>query len=424
MTVIPFISNDRALLDRVASLVSADPGFDAELIQLASMAEALDYLSIELPDLAFVSFSDPELDGFALLADIQKDPWLLHSSIIALCGDDGSGDRLEEMRGANLVSVVPADDLERRLPKVLNIIDNNRRILFQRGISTDLVRTFSGSFQLQNDTVVANCYVNLVCNYLFGADKIDADGKAAIHIALTEMLLNAIEHGNCGITYDEKGAWLAEGNSMSALIAKKCLDANVAARRVHFDYTIAPDKSTFVIADQGDGFDWRKQHDAVSSGRFEELHGRGIRMTLRYTKNLQYNDKGNAVTFEVEHAPECLNATPALFENMPPMRVKKGDVVIRQGEQSDYLYYIARGHFDVLVNDAPVSTLSPDDILMGEMSFLLHNRRVATVRATTDGTLIRISKKDFVAAIKAKPHYGIFLARLLAQRLERRHSDR
>jgi len=31
--------------------------------------------------------------------------------------------------------------------------------------------------------------------------------------------------------------------------------------------------------------------------------------------------------------------------------------------------------------------------------------------------LIRISKQDFVNLIKDSPHYGIFLARLLAQRL-------
>jgi CRP-like cAMP-binding protein len=34
-------------------------------------------------------------------------------------------------------------------------------------------------------------------------------------------------------------------------------------------------------------------------------------------------------------------------------------------------------------------------------------------------TLIRISKQDFVNLIKTSPHYGIFLARLLAQRLAR-----
>ncbi|MBN2874737.1 MAG: cyclic nucleotide-binding domain-containing protein, partial [Spirochaetales bacterium] len=66
-----------------------------------------------------------------------------------------------------------------------------------------------------------------------------------------------------------------------------------------------------------------------------------------------------------------------------------------------------------------VSALSPDDIFMGEMSFLLSNRRSATVVSKGRSVMIRISKQDFVNLIKESPHYGIFLARLLAQRLAR-----
>jgi hypothetical protein len=420
MAAVPFIASDPALLDTAAPLVRSCPGLGADLVMVGNVQEAVDFLAVEMPDLAFINFSDAALDSFGLLDRMQKDPWLLHSSIIALCDDD-SGERLEQMRGANIVIALQIEDLDRRLPKVLDIIANNKRILFQRGIGADLVQTISSAFKLQNDTIEVNCYVNLLCNYLYSANKIDAAGKMHVHVSLTEMLLNAVEHGNCGISYDEKGAWLEDGKSMSQLIEKKCHDPTVAAKRVAFEYTIAPDKTTFHIADEGPGFDWRRQKDAVSSGDLHAVHGRGIRMTRKYTQNLQYNERGNALSFEVPHAQDCINDTPALFENLPPIAVKKGDIVIREGEPSDFLYYIAKGHYDVLVHGIPVSTLSPDDIFMGEMSFLLHNRRSATVRATSDGTLIRISKKDFVAAIKQKPHYALFLARLLAQRLQRRH---
>jgi CRP-like cAMP-binding protein len=107
---------------------------------------------------------------------------------------------------------------------------------------------------------------------------------------------------------------------------------------------------------------------------------------------------------------------------VPPIGVTTGTTVFRQGEPGDFLYYIAKGHFDVLVNDKRVARLSPDDIFMGEMSFLLNNRRSATVRATSDAVLIRISKKDFVEAIKQKPQYALFLSRLLAQRIARRNA--
>jgi CRP-like cAMP-binding protein len=58
-------------------------------------------------------------------------------------------------------------------------------------------------------------------------------------------------------------------------------------------------------------------------------------------------------------------------------------------------------------------------MFLGEMSFLLNDRRSATVISRGESSLIRISKNSFVNAIKENPHYGIFLARLLAQRLSK-----
>jgi CRP-like cAMP-binding protein len=55
------------------------------------------------------------------------------------------------------------------------------------------------------------------------------------------------------------------------------------------------------------------------------------------------------------------------------------------------------------------------------MSFLLNNKRSATVIAVGRGQLMKISKQAFINAIREHPHYGIFLARLLAQRLDQVH---
>ena len=423
MSTVPFITSNGTLFEQVAPLAKGCSLDEIELVQIGSVSEAIDFLGLEMPDLAFIDFSDASLDAFGLLDTIQDDSWLLYSTLLAICGYDDAKERLEETRNANIAICLEVDDLERHLPKILDIVLQNKRILFQRTIGSELAPTIAGSYKLRSDTVEANCYVNLVCNYLYNASKIDSQGKMFVHVALTEMLLNAIEHGNCDIDYTEKGAWLENGGSMSQLIGQKCQDPAVRARRVTFDYTITPVRSTFFIADEGPGFDWRKQHDAITSGNLEELHGRGIRMTRKYVKNLRYNEKGNEVLFEIEHAQDCANGVPALFENIQPVAVRAGAIIFQEGEPGDFLYYIAKGRFDVLVKDATVSTLSPDDIFMGEMSFLLHNRRSATVRAATDGTLIRISKRDFIQAIKQKPHYALFLSRLLAQRIQRHHKE-
>jgi CheY-like chemotaxis protein len=429
MRTIPFVTSDLDLYQRVEALRKNAAGIDAEMTRIANVQEALEFMNVETPELALINFSDPSIDGFALLEGILRDPWLLHAGIIGLCADSDIVDQLEKKRGINLVATLVDYDVERSLPRVLNIIGKNQRILCQRGIGLDLVQTLSGSFQLENDTIEANCYANLLCNYLFNTNRIDARGKMQVHIALVELLINAIEHGNCGVTFAEKSAWLEEGNLMRDLIAQRSQDPAVNRKRVLFEYTITQDKSRFLIADEGKGFDWRARAAADAAADlepdfdpledFQALHGRGIKMTRQYTKNLTYNEKGNEVCFEIEHQSDGLGTKPGLFDNIMPTAVKPGDIVFHEGEAGDFLYYIAKGRYDVICGGTVVSSLSADDILMGEMAFLLNNRRTATVRAATDGTLVRMSKKDFVEAIKAKPHYGLFLARLLAQRLAR-----
>ena len=98
---------------------------------------------------------------------------------------------------------------------------------------------------------------------------------------------------------------------------------------------------------------------------------------------------------------------------------KDKETVFREGEESNYLYYIVAGSFEIYTGGKMVSRLNVDDMFLGEMSFLLNDRRSATVVARGRSVLMPIQKKTFVDVIKEKPHYGIFLARLLAQRLTR-----
>ncbi|MCL2759857.1 MAG: cyclic nucleotide-binding domain-containing protein, partial [Treponema sp.] len=82
-------------------------------------------------------------------------------------------------------------------------------------------------------------------------------------------------------------------------------------------------------------------------------------------------------------------------------------------------YYISSGTYEVLHKNKRVGTLSSQDIFMGEMSFLLNQRRSATIRATSAGKLIHLTQKTFINIIRDYPHYGVFLSKLLAKRIVR-----
>ncbi len=419
MNTIPLVFSDVGLGANVAEIVMETYGETYDVLPIKDLRQAIDFLNIELPELLFIDFSDSELDGRALLDEIMNDRWLLQGGVIALCENPVAASEIEKIRGANIVVALAQDTLRDGLPRVLRIIQKNRRILFQRQIGLDLVQNISGSFSLQNDPLEASCYVNLVCNFLYNAGRLDIDSKADLGLALHEMLMNAIEHGNCGITYEDKEEWLQGDRYIMDLIEQRCQDPAIAKRRVTFEYAIGPASSSFLIADEGEGFNWRAMADPSNDENLLRRHGRGILMTKISTRNLSYNEKGNEVRFEIAHPDDVPAPAPGLFKNIEPRIVKKGDILFRQGEPGNCIFYIVKGRYDVVVNDRTVSSMTPEDVFMGEIAFLLNSRRSATVRASTDGELIEMSKEHFVQAIKKTPHYAILLARLLAERIQR-----
>jgi CRP-like cAMP-binding protein len=107
------------------------------------------------------------------------------------------------------------------------------------------------------------------------------------------------------------------------------------------------------------------------------------------------------------------------FSQERVISVMKGDIVLKENDPSDYLYYIASGRYSVIHKRKEVGTLGPQDVFMGEMSFLLNKKRSAKVKAESAGKLILLTRKTFISVIREYPHYGIFLSKLLAKRLVR-----
>ena len=392
-------------------------GTTYELVPVAEQERAIEYINYQMPPLVLVNFSDGGFDAFAVMEQITADPWLNHGAIIALYTGADTFNRINELKDSNIIISLHYQDIERQLGTVLGIIESNQQILFQRALQTDLISSVSGQFELTSNVLLVPAYANLVANYLFNVGFMDAESKTGVSLVLTEMLMNAIEHGNCGITFEEKRAQLESNGTIQELIAKKCRKPAIRKRRVHYSYDIRSDHSVHVIRDEGEGFDWRKH---LGNGEVDYLaeHGRGILLARENVERLSYNDAGNEVKLVFRHRSSGTNI-PGVLRDNEIVNCKAGDVIIRQGESSDFLYYVAEGEYRVLVNGNHVANLSPADVLLGEMSFLLEETRSATVIATTPGRLIKITKEDYINIIKHQPYYGLFLSKLIAKRLHR-----
>lgn len=377
----------------------------------------INFLKYELPEVKIIYFSDKGVDTLTVLNEIRNDPWLHYGGIIGIHDNMDEKELLESMHDQNVIAVLKKNEFMLGFGRMLKIIRQNKQILFQRGIQQYLIKNIAGSFIIDNDPLDITTYSNLITNYLYNANLINKDNKENLHIALLELLINAIEHGNCKIGYDEKTAWLEKNRDIMDLIREKNQDPKIRIRKVYFSYAISSDYSRFSIRDEGDGFDWRAR--LAITPQEPEFHGMGMKMASIYVHNLAYNEKGNEVSFDIEHQRNETNIIPAIFDPSKELAFADGEQICSEGEESDYLYYIVSGMLYIYSKGKLVSALTPDDIFMGEMSFLLSNRRSATVVSKGKSTLIKISKQDFVNLIRDNPHYGIFLARLLAQRLAR-----
>jgi anti-sigma regulatory factor (Ser/Thr protein kinase) len=418
MRKMPVISSDHEVNDRILRICGKfDNVFEPVFFDDAE--RALEYLKYELPEVNVINFGDTNVDAESILDLIKSDPWLHYGGIIGVHVGSQEKELSRQMPDSNIISLIPRGQFVSSFFRVLRIIVQNRQILFQRGIQSYLTGSISGNLVMDNDPFNVHTYANLVTNFLYNSHYIDIDRKERLHVGLFEMLMNAVEHGNCEISYEEKTRWLDEHGDIIELIRRKAREPGVRNKRVHFTYRITPERSYFHIRDEGQGFDWRSRIASNSNGPNLALHGHGIAMTSHYMENLQYNDAGNEVSFELSHATHEVNAVPGIFQDQEETPFSDRDVVFTEGEESNYLYYIVSGTLDVYSGGEHITSLGPEDMFLGEMSFLLNDRRSATVISRGDSSLIRISKNSFVNAIKENPHYGIFLARLLAQRLSK-----
>ncbi len=94
----------------------------------------------------------------------------------------------------------------------------------------------------------------------------------------------------------------------------------------------------------------------------------------------------------------------ALFMKVQEMPVKKGETIIKQGDDGDNYYIIKRGKCKIsrttkTGSEVVLANLSDGDAF-GEEALLSETKRNANVTMTSDGALMRLSKQDFDQLLK------------------------
>jgi CheY-like chemotaxis protein len=136
---------------------------------------------------------------------------------------------------------------------------------------------------------------------------------------LHELLINAVEHGNLGISYAEKTQLLLSGGLFEEIGRRLGLPEN-RKKWAYLSIEAGENEISVRIKDQGQGFDWR-QYLEISPERATHPHGRGIATSkLMSFTSVEYIGCGNEVRCTVAlsgpaaaQAPEFTPARPGIL---------------------------------------------------------------------------------------------------------------
>jgi DNA-binding response OmpR family regulator len=265
-----------------------------EVLTAEDGVKALEHYREFRPSFTLTDISMPGMTGLELLKQIKT---LNAEAIVMLMTGAGSETyAIEALRGGAVnyfTKPVDINDLLNTLSRYTPLASGYD---FEH-YAASFLQEETLNLVLENDLAQVNHGVQMIVNHsraIFPMSEI-----YTLRFGLYEMIVNAIEHGNLGITFQEKSRALEE-NRFGELMRERIGDPRFQDRRVSVDCRISREGLQCDVRDEGEGFD----HSVYSSvddpaALFERLgaslHGRGIILTRLQFDSMQFNEVGNEV---------------------------------------------------------------------------------------------------------------------------------
>lgn len=236
----------------------------------------------------------PGIDGMEVLRRIKKDSQLKFLPVI-MQTTASSPEEIEEgmSAGAYYYLTKPYTSEVMRAVVSTALRDRAERLMESSSYETMCVafRHLDQAYFTFHSTKEARQIAELVSNLCPSRDE--------AHMGLMELMLNAVEHGNLGITYDEKTVLISEDRLHTEVDYRLSLP-EYAKKMASLQFERIDNNLVFTIKDQGQGFDWT-QYLEMRLDRMMDNHGRGIAMSRSISfSNLEYLGNGNCVVATID----------------------------------------------------------------------------------------------------------------------------
>lgn len=279
-------------LDLIRDYLTGEP---YELVEAMDGAEALEKLSRRASDFhcAILDRMMPRLDGLEVLRRMKADPALSRIPVVmqtAMSAPEQVAEGLDA--GAFYYLGKPYTRSVMR-----SVIGNAlRHGDFLRTASTEIES--HGAMMRLLDRGQFRFRTLAEARMLAAAIASLCPRPQAVLLGLSELVVNAIEHGVAGIGYAEKSHLLTRG-AWEEEVERRLADPTYAARGARLSIERAPGELVIRVEDDGEGFAW-KRYAEIDPARAFDAHGRGIAMARMIAfQSLDYEGRGNVAVARV-----------------------------------------------------------------------------------------------------------------------------
>lgn len=276
---------DRRLVGRLL-----EKNGELEAFYAGNGKEALVLIASENPDIVLTDLQMPEMDGLELVQQIRSHFSAIPVILMTAFGNEEIALEALQQGAANYVPKKNlARDLLDTVESVLAAAIDHR---LQRRLFANLQGTES-HFCLENDIALIPSLVNFLKENLARVGLLDKTGLIRITVAIREALMNAIVHGNLGVSSE-----LREDNleAYYAMIEVRRRQSPYQERRVHVHASETPAEAHYVIRDEGAGFNPSDVPDPMHPDNMERASGRGLLLIRTFMDDFSHNAKGNEIT--------------------------------------------------------------------------------------------------------------------------------
>ena len=252
--------------------------------------EALQQIADHRPNVVLTDLQMPEMDGLCLVQQIHDQFPLLPVILMTAYGSEEVAMQALRAGAANYVpKKALAKELGDTLSQVLNASAINRDR--QRILSSMVQR--ESHFVIDNDPSLISPLINLLQEDLGGMDVCNANARTRVGVALQEALTNAIYHGNLEVSSDLRQE---DEREYYGLAEQRRKQTPYRDRQVHVHARFERNEATYVIRDEGPGFDASSLDRPIEPEDLMRVGGRGMLLIRTFMDQVSHNSQGNEIT--------------------------------------------------------------------------------------------------------------------------------